>query len=67
MDDETNGRHRQRMARKKTLMDQRIAGAQVDLGGAPPVLIEAADTVTDMTLVKHAFQEGVRARRGVEW
>jgi cob(I)alamin adenosyltransferase len=35
--------------------------------GAPPELIEAADTVTDMTLVKHAFKAGVRAQPGVEW
>ena len=35
--------------------------------GAPEALIECADTVTDMSLVKHAFQAGVRAQRGVEW
>jgi cob(I)alamin adenosyltransferase len=35
--------------------------------GAPPELIEVADTVTDMTLVKHAFKAGVRAQPGVEW
>ncbi|MDP1607126.1 MAG: cob(I)yrinic acid a,c-diamide adenosyltransferase [Rhodocyclaceae bacterium] len=34
---------------------------------APPELIEAADTVTDMTLVKHAFQSGVKAMPGIEW
>ncbi|MET1078052.1 MAG: cob(I)yrinic acid a,c-diamide adenosyltransferase [Pseudomonas sp.] len=35
--------------------------------GAPPGLIEAADTVTDMTLVKHAFKSGVKAQKGIEW
>ncbi|MFB8828291.1 cob(I)yrinic acid a,c-diamide adenosyltransferase [Azotobacter sp. CWF10] len=35
--------------------------------GAPPGLIEAADTVTEMTLVKHAFQAGVRAQKGIEY
>ncbi|MBI4996226.1 MAG: cob(I)yrinic acid a,c-diamide adenosyltransferase, partial [Rhodocyclales bacterium] len=34
---------------------------------APTELVEAADTVTDMTLVKHAFQAGVQAMPGVEW
>ena len=30
--------------------------------GAPPKLIEAADTVTEMSLVKHAFKAGVKAQ-----
>jgi cob(I)alamin adenosyltransferase len=35
--------------------------------GAQPGLIEAADTVTEMTLVKHAFKAGVKAQKGVEF
>ncbi|UCJ15087.1 cob(I)yrinic acid a,c-diamide adenosyltransferase [Pseudomonas sp. MM211] len=35
--------------------------------GAPPALLEAADTVTEMTLVKHAFKSGVKAQKGVEF
>lgn len=35
--------------------------------GAPPGLIEAADTVTEMNLVKHAFKAGVKAQKGVEY
>ncbi|TBU82030.1 cob(I)yrinic acid a,c-diamide adenosyltransferase [Pseudomonas daroniae] len=35
--------------------------------GAPPAMIEAADTVTEMTLVKHAFKSGVKAQKGVEF
>jgi len=34
---------------------------------APPGLIEAADTVTEMSLVKHAFKSGVKAQKGVEF
>lgn len=34
--------------------------------GAPDELVELADTVTDMRVVKHAFDAGVRAQRGVE-
>lgn len=34
---------------------------------APEALIEAADTVTDMTMVKHAFKAGVKAMPGMEW
>jgi cob(I)alamin adenosyltransferase len=35
--------------------------------GAPLALVEAADTVTDMTPVKHAFAAGVKAMPGMEW
>jgi cob(I)alamin adenosyltransferase len=35
--------------------------------GAPDALIEAADTVTEMLLVKHAFRAGVKAMPGVEF
>ncbi|MGH8478046.1 MAG: cob(I)yrinic acid a,c-diamide adenosyltransferase [Gammaproteobacteria bacterium] len=34
--------------------------------GAPAGLIEAADTVTEMRAVKHAFEAGVRAQKGIE-
>jgi cob(I)alamin adenosyltransferase len=34
--------------------------------GAPPALIEAADTVSEMREVKHAYQAGIKAQRGVE-
>jgi len=35
--------------------------------GAPEGLIEAADLVTEMTLVKHPFRSGVKAQKGVEF
>jgi cob(I)alamin adenosyltransferase len=34
---------------------------------AKPELIEAADLVTEMTLVKHHFQAGVKAQEGIEF
>jgi cob(I)alamin adenosyltransferase len=34
---------------------------------APEGLIEAADLVTEMTLVKHPFRDGIKAQKGVEF
>jgi cob(I)alamin adenosyltransferase len=34
---------------------------------AKPAMIEAADTVTEMTLVKHHFAQGVKAQEGIEF
>ncbi|MGB8990551.1 MAG: cob(I)yrinic acid a,c-diamide adenosyltransferase [Desulfobaccales bacterium] len=34
---------------------------------APPELVELADLVTEMRPVKHYFDAGVQARRGIEW
>jgi len=34
---------------------------------APPELIELADLVTEMRPIKHYFEAGVPARRGIEW
>lgn len=35
--------------------------------GAPPELVEYADLVTEMVAVKHPYQAGVRAQRGIEF
>jgi ATP:corrinoid adenosyltransferase len=34
---------------------------------APAALIDVADTVTDMTKVRHAYDRGVAARRGIDF
>ncbi|MDH5188161.1 MAG: cob(I)yrinic acid a,c-diamide adenosyltransferase [Rhodospirillaceae bacterium] len=48
---------------------QRRAGLHVVLTGrnAPEELVEAADLVTEMTLIKHPFRSGVKAQAGVEF
>jgi cob(I)alamin adenosyltransferase len=34
---------------------------------AKPELIEVADLVTEMTMVKHPFRSGVKAQKGIEF
>ena len=47
----------------------RPAGKHVCVTGrnAKPELLEVADLVTEMTLLKHPFQEGVKAQRGIDF
>ena len=51
------------------LLTKKPAMTHVCLTGrnAKPELIEAADLVTEMTLIKHPFKEGVKAQKGVEF
>jgi cob(I)alamin adenosyltransferase len=44
-------------------------GIHVILTGrnAPPALVELADLVTEMREIKHPFQQGVQAQRGIEY
>jgi cob(I)alamin adenosyltransferase len=51
------------------LHDEKPPMTHVVLTGrnAKPELIEAADLVTEMTLVKHPFRAGIKAQAGVEY
>ena len=50
------------------LIDAKLPEVELVLTGrdADARLIERADLVTEMRLVKHYFQQGVVARRGIE-
>jgi cob(I)alamin adenosyltransferase len=51
------------------VLRRRPAWVEMVLTGrqAPPELIELADLVTEMRPIKHYFEAGVPARRGIEW
>jgi cob(I)alamin adenosyltransferase len=51
------------------LRDEKPADKHVVVTGrnAAPELIGMADLVTEMTLVKHPFRQGVKAQRGIEF
>lgn len=51
------------------LIEERPAKLNLILTGryAPEGLIALADTVTEMHPVKHAFEKGIRARKGIEY
>ncbi|MGK9233220.1 cob(I)yrinic acid a,c-diamide adenosyltransferase [Inquilinus limosus] len=51
------------------LRDEKPAGTHVIVTGrnAKDELIEIADLVTEMTLIKHPFRDGVKAQAGIEF
>lgn len=52
----------------RVLLDKPLHLSVVTTGrDAPAALIEAADTVTEMTCVRHAFERGIKARAGVDF
>lgn len=57
------------VARVTALLDSAASGLCVVLTGrgAPPELVDRADTVTEMRCVRHGLQAGIAAQRGVEF
>ena len=55
-------------ARLKLFIDNKPEGTELVLTGrsAPGWLIERADLVTEMKMIKHYFENGVPARKGIE-
>ncbi|MCE5329822.1 cob(I)yrinic acid a,c-diamide adenosyltransferase [bacterium] len=53
----------------KELINKRPKGSCIILTGsnAPQELIDIADTVTEMKEIKHAFQQGITAKKGIEY
>jgi cob(I)alamin adenosyltransferase len=51
------------------LREEKPAGVHVIVTGrnAPDALIETADLVTEMEMVKHPFRSGVKAQKGIEY
>jgi cob(I)alamin adenosyltransferase len=51
------------------LIDKKPVSLELVLTGryAPPEIIERADLVTEMRLIKHPLRQGIKARRGIEY
>jgi cob(I)alamin adenosyltransferase len=52
-----------------SMLDGRPDNVEIVLTGrgAPKEIVEYADLVTEMTLIKHPFDKGTRARKGIEY
>ena len=53
----------------KEIIDAKPEGLELIFTGrgAPECLIELADYVTEMRMIKHPFKKGVKARKGIEF
>jgi cob(I)alamin adenosyltransferase len=51
------------------ILNHKPRGLHLILTGrnAPPEVIDCADTVTEMTKVKHAYEQGILAEQGIEF
>jgi len=51
------------------LIDNRPVGTELVMTGrnAPDSLVQRADYITEMHKIKHPFDQGVTARKGIEW
>jgi cob(I)alamin adenosyltransferase len=51
------------------LLDTKPGSVELVLTGrkAPPEIVQRADLVTEMLMIKHPFNEGTSARRGIEY
>ena len=51
------------------LLDAKPVTAEIVMTGrdAPDTLIERADYITEMRKIKHPFDQGIPARKGIEW
>ena len=48
-------------------MKDALADTNIGVAAGKQALVEAADTVTDMGMTKHAFKAGIKAQKGVEF
>ena len=51
------------------LLDEKPSSVELVLTGrkAPPEIVQRADLVTEMLMIKHPFTKGMSARRGIEY
>ena len=56
-------------AEAKKILNAKPDGLELVLTGrgAPEDLMELADYVTEIRMIKHPFQKGVKARKGIEF